>query len=292
MAHGPGIPCRGSIALLLVFAVGAGAAPASAVAPRDRKIAALESKVKSLKRRLHRERSARQAANVQIRGLTEQLTARTVERDRAAARAATLQAQIASRPSELARAVEQVRREVAHSEQVLESSGVAYTHEPIVAHAAMTYVVGHVSAPGYGYMNVTLGTHPLPTAESALATGSGICGNAALTFAAIVKRFNVPVRSVQFYYADGINNHIADEAYYGGAWHYYDPTWGAFYADAAGRVLSIDEARAHPDPRSLLKQDDTLLWRGVQTMAGVAPLGAETDPSTLVELDKQPFHGR
>ena len=70
--------------------------------------------------------------------------------------------------------------------------------------------------------------HPLPTAESALATGSGICGNAALTFAAIVKRFNVLVGSVQFYYADGINNHIADEAYYGGAWHYYDPTWGAF----------------------------------------------------------------
>src|SRR5919198_546420 len=139
---------------------------------------------------------------------------------------------------------EQVRREVVHSEYVLTEAGVPYQHEAIVAQAALSYVVGHVSAPAYGYMNKTLGIRPQPTAEGVLTVGAGICGHAALTFAAIVKRFKIPVRSVQFYYADGVNNHIADEVFYAGAWHYFDPTWGAVYEDAGGHVLSIDEARA------------------------------------------------
>jgi transglutaminase-like putative cysteine protease len=275
--------------ILLALVIGAWTTPPAASAASHRadheRVRALKSEVRRLTRRVDAQQRALNAA-------ASSVTTRTVERDRALARATTTQAELDSRPSALTAAVEHVRREVVHSEYVLAEASVPYQHEAIVARAAMTYVVGHVSAPAYGYMNKTLGTRPLPTAESVLGAGSGICGHAALTFAAIIKRFKIPVRSVQFYYADGVNNHIAAEVFYDGVWHYYDPTWGALYADARGRVLSIDEARAHPEPDSLLQQDGTLLWRWILSLAGVAPLGGETDPSTRVEIDKQPFSGR
>jgi hypothetical protein len=287
---------RTLIVLLLAAVMGlaASAPPALASSPKahSQRLTAPKSDVRRLKHKVRVQRRALADASDQIAALRAALDVRTAERDRALARAAALQGKLAAKRYALELATEQVRREVAHSEYVLREAGVGYEHEAIVALAAMTYVVGHVSAPGYGYMNTSLGVRPEPTAESVLTAGSGICGHAALTFAAIIKRFKLPVRSVQFYYADGVNNHIAAEVYYGGAWHYYDPTWGAFYADATGRVLSIDDARTHPDPESLLQQDGTLLWRSILSMAGVPPLGAETSPDTRVEIDKQPFSGR
>ena len=68
-------------------------------------------------------------------------------------------------------------------------AGVAGSREALIAHAAMSYVVGHVSAPAYGYMNGIQGVRPTPTGDGVLRAGAGICGHAALTFAAIVKRF-------------------------------------------------------------------------------------------------------
>ncbi len=218
------------------------------------------------------------------------LATRTAERDRERTRVAALRAQIASRPTALYTAIETVRREVAYSEQVFRWRSVSYSREQLVAQAAMTHVVGHVSAPAYGYMNVFLGSVPKPTANGVLASGAGICGHAALTFAAIVKAFKLPVRSVQFYYGEG-DNHIAAEVFYNGAWHYYDPTFGAYYIDGLN-VLSIEQARAHPDPGSLLLHDRTLLWYTVASRAGATSLtdfGIETDPDTRVEIDQQPF---
>jgi hypothetical protein len=155
----------------------------------------------------------------------------------------------------------------------------------------MGYVVGHVSAPVYGYMNEIMGVRPISTARGVLDAEAGICGHAALTFASIVKRFGLKVRSVQFYYGD--NNHIANEVFYDGEWHYYDPTFGAYYQDGT-RVLSIEEARSHPNPSSLLRYNTTLFWYSVASMADLTSLtdfGMETDPATRVEVDQQLFVG-
>jgi hypothetical protein len=187
----------------------------------------------------------------------------------------------------VANAVEQIRQEVAFAEATL--SGRGYSRNALIAHAAMDYVEGHVSAPAYGYMSTILNVRPDPTAHSVLTHEAGICGHAALTLAAILSNFGLPVRSVQFYY--GPNGHIANEVFYDGAWHYYDPTWGSYYRDG-NRVLSITEARTHPNPLSLLKYHGSQFWYTVAEMAGATSLtdfGMETDPDTRVEIDKQPF---
>jgi hypothetical protein len=201
-----------------------------------------------------------------------------------------LKAQIAAIPTPLAVAVEQVRREVLWAENGFSQVRIPYSHGQLVANAAMDYVVGHVNPAAYGYMSTVLHTTPAPTPDSVLGNQAGICGDAALTFAAIVKRFGLQVRSVQFYYGpNGTWNHIADEVYYDGSWHFFDPTFGIFY-EKAGNVLSISDARAANDP-SLLRIDVTSFWVTVQTMAGYSETTFETDPSTVVTIDQQPFTG-
>ena len=268
------------VAVAALMVAPAQAAPVTEHAPQIRELKSELRQTRASLRRTSRTlrvtRTRLAAAQTQIGELETDLATRTAERD--AAVAAGL------RPSAVATAVEQVRREVAH----VQRPDATWSRQALIAHAAMNYVTGHVSAPAYGFMNAVMGTSPLPNAESVLQAGAGICGHAALTFAAIVRRFDIPVRSVQFYYADGINNHIADEVYYDGAWHYFDPTWGAFYSDGL-RVLSITEARERTDARSLLHQNDTLFWRWALRRAGVPELGAETDATTRVEIDKQRF---
>ena len=241
--------------------------------------ASIRRKSRALERRsqeLARARAGLAQAATQIAALEATLSRQTTEcgQSLTAARG----------PTELVRAVTQVDREVTYVQLLNPSS----SREALIAQSAMNYISGHVTAPAYGYLNVVAGTPPAAMAESVLQAGAGICGHAALTYAAILHRFNIPVRSVQFYYPDGVSNHIADEAYYDGDWHYYDPTWGAFYADGDD-VLSITEARNRPDAQSLLRQYDTLFWRWVERRQGVPELGRETDPATRVEIDKQPF---
>ncbi len=249
----------------------------------------LRVRMRTLRRRLAAQRSRAVALDRRAVDLERTLDTRTAERDDAVRQAALLRARASAIPSALERAVEQVRREVAYSQLVLRSTDAAPSREALVAHAAMSYVVGHVTAPGYGYMNVIAGTRPTPTPNGVLEVGSGICGHAALTFAAIVKRFGLPVRSVQLWYENG-SGHIAAEVFYDGAWHYYDPTFGAYYS-VGGRVLSIGEARAHPEGRSLLRHDATLFWYRVALLAGVDYLAGEPNAATRVEIDQQPFTG-
>lgn len=194
-------------------------------------------------------------------------------------------------PTPLVSAVDQVRQQVAYNELALRRANVRYSHGSIVAQTALSYVVGHVSAPAYGYDNeIADAGRPVATASSVLATGAGICGHAALTYAAIVEALGFPVRSVQFYY--GTDTHIADEVHYRGAWHYFDPTFGAYYRTSTGRIISISEARRRPDAARLLERDDTLVWYRVALAAHLKALTdytAETAPSTRVELGEQSF---
>lgn len=148
-------------------------------------------------------------------------------------------------PSPLAVAEEQVRREVAY----VKGGVPQFSRGQLISEAAMDYVAGHVSDTAYGYISFFGGTVPRPTANGALRTQAGICTGAAVTFGTIVHHFGFPVRSVNFYYVDLPPNqtpdgHVAVEVRYDGGWHFFDPTFGLFWTDGNGKVLSVDDVRA------------------------------------------------
>ena len=237
---------------------------------------------------LQAQTAALQAQNATLRAEVASLTK---ARDAALTQVAALQAQIAAdtTPSPLAVAVGQVRREVTYAERY--AGGVAYAHGRLVAQAAMDYVVEHVSPTAYGYLEIFGGQLPGPTPDAVLGAQAGLCGDAALAFAAIVKRLGLSARSVQFYYDDPGNvpdSHIAVEVSYDGGWHYFDPTFGVFWTDATGNVLPITDVRAGSGTQ---QKDDLGFTNLVENTFYGDDTWFETDPTTVVEIDKQPFTG-
>jgi hypothetical protein len=293
------------LAIALLAALSATAAVAAAASSRPpNRVVRLEKNVRQLRSQVAALKASRAEARAHVAALTGQVSAltsenaslqatlaqRTSERDAARAQASSLQAQLAAVPTPLAVAVENVRRAVVYSEGVLDSQSVPYSYGQLVSEAAMNYVSGHVSAPVYGYDTTILGMTMVATPDAILADQAGICGSAALTFAAIVEQFGFDVRSVQFFYGpDGSWNHISDEVFYDGDWHYFDPTFALDYVQN-GEVMSITAARAADDPD--LEQDNTLFWTEVVRQAGITELddlSFATDPTTTVVIDGQQF---
>lgn len=148
------------------------------------------------------------------------------------------------RTSPLAVADAQVSHEVAYAR-----GGLPYSRGQLISEAALDYVAGHVSDTAYGYLEVSHAKLPRPTAGRSLGAQAGICTGAAVSFATIVHQFGFAVRSVNFYYDDPPpsstpDGHVAVEVEYGGGWHFFDPTFGQFWTDANGRVLSFADVRA------------------------------------------------
>lgn len=232
------------------------AAPASANRPNPQraKISRLVHQNRVLRHRLanmtldrNRVRASLATAQSQIMAFQGQLastqatlTQRTLQRDAALAQAASLRAQITAIPTPLAVAIEQVRREVVWA-------GAAFPKGQLVATSAMNYVEGHVSTGAFGYLVMNSLPVPIWQVNAVLGAQAGICGTQVRVFAAIVTRLGYPVRSVEFYWTltDGTpDNHIAAEVYYDGGWHYFDSTFGAYWADGSGNILSVTDARA------------------------------------------------
>lgn len=275
------------------------AAATSAEARPNPEVLSLAKEVKVLKHRLQNMTAARNAlkgslalANAQIAGLNSAsaglqatLQQRTSERDAALAQvsslqaqASSLQAQLAAIPKPTAVAFQQVQREV----------GWAMNADPrsqgeLTALSAMDYVVGHVSAGAYGYLE--LNDLPLPNSEPdvILGTQAGICGHAAIAFADIMDHFGYSVRSVQFYWtlSDGTaDSHIGVEVQYDGGWHYFDPTFGLYWTDPSGNVLSITDERASA---GVEHKDDVAFTNLIEDpWFGGDDTAFETDPTTTV----------
>jgi hypothetical protein len=182
-------------------------------------------------------------------------------------------------PTELQTAVEQVRQEVEYTRRIGQAYNRPVPDGYLISLAAMNYVVGHVTAPAYGYRYMH--SFALPgSAETALEMQAGICGDAAWTFGAIVKAFGLPVRSASFYFPNGVDTHIADETFYAGAWHYFDPTWGLTFTSGTD-TLSLTAARSGTPFE--LRHDQNLLWYLMSPeLASQFPL--MTDPATRVVL--------
>lgn len=246
-------------------------------ATQSTQIATLQSQVATLAGQLA-------AANAHAATLSQQLST-------AQAQAASLQARLAAIPTPLAVAEEQVQREVVYQEK---KNALPFSDGRLISQAAMDYVVGHVTVSAYGYLQ--LYGLPLPSSDpnSILSVEAGICGHAAATFAAIVKHFGYPVRSAQFWYTQpngpagpaAPSTHIADEVYYDGGWHFFDPTFGVYWTDADGNVLDITTVRASggtqvKDEASFTNLEENYYFGDATAF--------ETDPATTVVLDGTTF---
>lgn len=199
-------------------------------------------------------------------------------------------------PTPLAVAVGQIRREVRWAQ----ASTTAPLRGQFVAEAAMDYVVGHVSTGAYGYLELVYGETPggpdLPSyyegINTILASQTGICVHAERTFAAIVKALGFRVRDIGFDYVD-LNGkpgaHAAAEVYYDGGWHFFDPTFGQFWTDAAGNVLSIADVRAGLGVRVKDNASFTNLIENGEV--GGDYTWFETAPSTTVIVARHRRHG-
>jgi len=225
-----------------------------------------------------------------LRGRIRVLTAerRTLRAALASTTAALAKARAHGAPKPLAVAVEQVRHEV----QWAQGSTSAPLQGQLVAEAALDYVVGHVSTGAYGYLELVYGEPPggpdLPSyyqgIDTILGTQTGICVQAERTFAAIVRALGFQVRDVGFDYVepDGApGSHAAAEVYYGGGWHFFDPTFGQFWTDAAGTVLPIEAVRASGGVEHRDGAAFTNLIEDAESPAGI-DTWFETDPATTV----------
>jgi Transglutaminase-like superfamily len=299
-----------TLALGVVLAITSGAVAGQAPPERPH-IMHLKQTVHRLRQELRDTRHARDnartalaAANAKLRhqsvrlaaqsqetaALTSQVSTLTAQRNAAQAQAANLQAKLNAIPTPLAVAIEQVRRIATFGEGY---AGIPHSQGQLISEAALDYVAGHVTLASYGYLTEFGLALPDATANSVLGAQAGLCGHAALTFAAIVMHFGFPVRSVQFYYTDPApfntaDSRIADEVYYDGSWHFFDPTFGALWTDAAGHVLSIDDARAGLGTE---QKDAASFTNIIEDITYGDSTGFETAATTTVVLDGQPFTG-
>lgn len=281
------------LGLIIVMPATAGSAH-----PQRAKIVRLTHEVEVLRHRLHNMTASRDqkraalvseqaktaALTTQLSAISAQLTERTNERDAARQQAASLQTQLAAIPTPLAVALEQVRREITWA------GGASPLSGQLVAQAALDYTVGHVSVGAYGYMESYDGLVAAPpwgNINQILAQQAGICPHAARVFATIVAHFGFPVRDVEFAYTDwngSKGGHTAAEVYYDGGWHFFDPTFGVFYTDTAGHVLSITDARSggaimQKDAAAFTNLIEDAAWQGGNDVA------FELDPSTTLAFD-------
>ena len=279
----------------LLLAVASGASGATHRRGSRTEVVRLRRQVAKLKERLHavtttrdRWKAADAAEAASLRSSQEQLGAAQQQIASLQSQVSGLQGQVADlqsrlngAPTQLASAIEQVRREVFWAD-----GGAVSPPGQFVAQAAMDYTVGHVSTAAYGYLELVGAPLP-PYAEDVnaiLAGEAGICGHAARVYAAIVASFGFPVRSVDFSYVDPdgqLDGHVAVEVSYSGGWHFFDPTFGQFWADSNGDVLSIADVRAglgtkQKDAASMTNIVEDA-WLGDDTWF-------ETDSSTSVEV--------
>ena len=145
----------------------------------------------------------------------------------------------------------------------------------------LSYVQGLVSAPHYGYFNTIGGSPPGSDPEDILAKQAGICGHAQILFMAIAAWLGVHTRPVYIWYPEefpeytgpGVPGHAAVEVYYGGTWHYFDPTWGWFFRNTPGRfdkIYSLVDVLQLPATtrQSASVENRSLLWTQVTLYRG------------------------
>ncbi len=86
------------------------------------------------------------------------------------------------------------------------------------------------------------------SARQIIERGAPHCSNLAFAMAIVCAAGGYPSRTIHT--TDDIqysNTHVAIEIYYGESWHLYDPTYGVFFPNEKGIVMSYKELRLNPD---------------------------------------------
>jgi hypothetical protein len=280
------------VALTAALAVTTGATAARKHHPA--KGARLARTVRHLRKELKSAGAALATADASLTTAQAGLTTATAEeaslRSELATETALAAKYKAGIPDPLQVAVTDVQREVIDAQ-----GGETGSYDPqLVAEAAMDYTYGHVRSAVFGYFEDLYDEGPTgpdmlsytAPVETILADQEGICVHHERVFAAIVEAFGLPVRDVGFDYikANGDHeSHSTAEVYYSGGWHFFDPTFGVLYEDAAGDVLSIADARSGADTVTTVKDD-----AGFQNLLNPDSTSFELDPATSVTYVTQP----
>ena len=194
---------------------------------------------------------------------------------------------------ETARAIQDVRNRVEYVETILPQAMPEY----LVALAVNSYVVGHVSAPAYGYLSESDRGSLLRSTDGILRAGAGICGEAATVAIALYAALGVESRRVVVWYdlPDGTAaGHTTTEVRYGDAWHWFDPTWGVFY-EGEGVYALVDVIQMSANVRAnFYVGNDSRLWMRAVRASGVldGPLAFLGFPSVRVEVEGQVIYER
>ena len=86
------------------------------------------------------------------------------------------------------------------------------------------------------------------SARQIIESGAPHCSNLAFAMAAITAAGGYPSRTVHTSDTPEYpHTHVVTEVYYDEAWHLYDPTYGVFFRDPAGRVASYRELHLMPE---------------------------------------------
>jgi len=109
--------------------------------------------------------------------------------------------------------------------------------------AVVNYVQARVSPLAYGFLAAG-GRLPSPLGPvESLAAEAGLCGNQVDAARALLGRLGLATRDVQAYWLgrSGPESHIALEVRYAHGWHFFDVTWGTYFAEK-GRGRELDAA--------------------------------------------------
>jgi hypothetical protein len=214
-----------------------------------------------------------------------------------------------ARPATAA-ALVRIRQEVEYVEHTaLPSMGQSYPHAYVFALATMSYVVGHVSAPAYGYLDEN--NQPLPggddrsaLAEASLAAGAGICGNAACTMLALLSEEGIRTRLLSLYFQTQRvprNGHNVVEVYYDRRWHLFDPTWGRMYRRSDARPPDVLSAMAvlkmsAQERAACAIPNGTLLWSQIVSQSDSDKVETGYDvfdlPHVRLVIDRKTVYSR
>jgi hypothetical protein len=269
------------LVVALVAPVGA-QAESKKVIRLARTVQALRKQVAATEKQLAVARKKARAARQRSVEVRDTLTQVNAALSASQSEVSSLQAELAAIPEPLSAAVSVVQREVAWS------GPQPYSVGEMTALAAMDYTVGHVSAGVYGYQEQHGLTLPDWEPDLILRQEAGICGQSAAVFVGIMQRLGYQVRSVQFYFTnpDGsADTHVAVEVYYDGGWHFFDPTYAAYWSDTSGNVLPISDIRAgagtmHKDVMAFTN----IVGDADSGVASQNDIWFETDPPTQVVI--------
>jgi len=132
-------------------------------------------------------------------------------------------------------------------------------------------------------------------------TNVNLCGSKALVMVALCRRVGFPAHRISMRNSVAIDEHIATEVHYDNAWHFMDPSFGAFFYtkktyNGQGRILSLLELKTRKERAAHgLFVGASRLWKGVYDPAFAfepVPPGFQPEPwqrFTVAEMYRRLF---